>query len=145
MKPQQPNVEYCIEHKDWINGLLDKRGGWERGDRYTYAEYLEEERIDIWHLAHQPGDPRHGAIWLPSEGDVLAMLECPDHSDAMDIELMRRKRGLRLAWTARAHLIVFPTLVDPGAPTEIVESQPQATPLIALLELLRAVEGDDGL
>ena len=33
MRPQQLDVQYCIEHKDWINGLLEKRGGLGLGDK----------------------------------------------------------------------------------------------------------------
>ena len=33
MKPQQPDIEYCIKNAEFVNGLLEKRGGLGFGDK----------------------------------------------------------------------------------------------------------------
>ena len=134
MKPSQPNVEYCIEHKDWINGLLEKRG-WQVGDwcerrlscgptvvsevkdgEPYFVETVGRGRGTFFHMGHWD------IIWLPSEGDVLAMLE------TIGIE----------------SVVVFKASVSEGyfagysRPTE--PTYYGLTRLIALLELVRAVE-----
>ena len=122
MKPQQPNVEYCIEHKEFVNGLLEKRG-WRDGDWYIDAAFgpilvsippIRAERLAALSL---------DAIWLPSEGDVLAMLA----GQGIRTSLAAVQQGT--AWSAWA----FP-------PGHYRHADNADTPLIALLELLKAVE-----
>ena len=81
MKPQQPDIEYCIEHKEFVNGLLEKKGGWQVGDWLAslmghgkpYIELIAEPPADftLWDTEHTLGP----LIWHPSVDDVLAMLD----------------------------------------------------------------------
>ena len=120
MKPSQPNVEYCTEHREFVNSLLEKRGGGEPEDRIIQTK---EGR----------------GVWLPSEGDVLAMLRT---------ELPRLGEGdygwaLEGANDADTYQAWIPRYVDEGTGYEdedIYLTDWLPTPLIALLELLRAVE-----
>ena len=84
MKPQQPNVEYCIEHKDWINGLWERRGlqfgDWAGAD--GQAHLLHRINTITREFVTESGDYSFGELtWLPSVDDVLAMLEtmAPEH------------------------------------------------------------------
>ena len=109
MKPSQPNIEYCIEHREFVNGLLEKKGGGEPEDRIIQTK---EGR----------------GVWLPSEGDVLAMLDERKYMPALESSI--RIDQADLIWMAYAGRF---------------NSGWHDTPLIALLELLRAVEENDGL
>ena len=40
MKPTEPDIKWCIENADFVNGLLEKRGGWQDGDS-VYTEDTE--------------------------------------------------------------------------------------------------------
>ena len=138
MKPQQPNIAYCIEHKDWLVTLRARYGEWQEGDRTL----IEEELI----VVHTVGCDGLGyrlrgidmyvfhsddmTIWLPSEGDVLAMLEARGYNDLRIVTTTH--------WPGRPLTECYLVIVDP-----LVECKPRAygvTRLIALLELLRAVE-----
>jgi len=120
MKPQQPDVAYCIKNADFVNGLLEERG-WQKGDWYWQPEAPEEV-----YLAQLPefliGED--DLVWIPTEGDVLGMLDERNTMPALESNVQKDERDL--FWIARAGRS---------------KSGWQKTPLIALLELLRAVEG----
>ena len=129
MKPQQLDVEYCIENKEFVNGLLEKRGGWQEGDWYHwdtgYATGVQlVGRFECQALTeNEDGYGIQGLIWLPTVGDVLGMLEA----------------------TGIESVVVFKAPVSEGymagysRPREPTYYGP--TRLIALLELLKTVEG----
>ena len=132
MEPQA-NMAYCIKHREFVNGLLEGRG-WQAGDRAS-----DEERIGLIVNVPKGGGAdvqwRSGAIawqgsgliWIPAEGDVLGMLE----EEGVRPMLWRAVSG---GWLARGY--------DKTHPVKTHEaSGGKPTPLIALLELLRAVEG----
>ena len=133
MKPNEANVQYCIEHADFVNGLWEKRGR-QVGD---WVCELVGETEDIQLIAEPPADltlydtdsPVFPLVWLPSEGDVLAILWGLETSgdNYNSISLFGDNDGYAAQDRARAAEGVGETR------------------LIALLELLRAVEGDDGL
>ena len=71
MKPTEAEIKWCIEHRDWVNGLLEKRGGWEDYDYHAYPS-----RPSYYLLRGLPATINsEEPIWLPSVGDVLGMLE----------------------------------------------------------------------
>ena len=136
MKPTEPDIKWCVEHKDWVNGLLEKRG-WQEGDwcerRLVYGPTLVSKVEDGEPYLIQAELGSEGTffhmgdwliIWLPAEGDVLAMLGETDGMPALESNV--RKDEPELFWIAYA-----------GRD----KSGWQKTPLIALLELLRTVEG----
>ena len=130
MKPSQPNIEYCIKHREFVNGLLEKRGGWEAGDWYSSKgrKCTTERFFGLVHDADWWAYP--DALWLPSEGDVLAMLDGLGVAPHLSSE---RGPSGALSWSASGW--------NPSGMTgEPERSGWQPTPLIALLELVRAVE-----
>ena len=123
MKPSQLDIEYCIEHKDWINGLLEKRGGWQEGDWRTYLSHPRTVYLVAPANLNPQGRDGDG-VWLPSEGDVLAMLA----EAGVRPRLWLSVHG---AWEA-----------DGYRGRDVLDTYgASATPLVALLDLLRAVEG----
>jgi len=133
MKPQQSDVEYCIEHKDFVNGLLEKRGGWQQGDWFIRSATQCHPRVvegmnhaDVMNMLSVAGE-----IWLPSVDDVLAMLEERGYSDLRTL--------ITTHWPGRPLTECYLVIADP-----LAECKPRAygiTRLIAHLELSRAVEG----
>ena len=129
MKPSESDIKWCIENREFVNSLLEKRGGWQEGD---------------W--AVKDGEPGLVSpirllsdIWLPSEGDVLVMLRhpAPGHSDWIRLEYDFANGKHRAYFVALEQQGEVPTRLRQGGWLD----KHGETPLIALLELLRAVEG----
>ena len=143
MKPQQPNIEYCIEHREFVNGLLEKRGGWQDGEWYrsrlggSSPNLIAKVKDGKPYMVSTSGScegtfwsrPGWDGVWLPSEGDVLAMLE----ARGMIPELLSLRLGSIggdiTVWFATDGIVMVPAAKDC-----------YDTPLIALLELLKATE-----
>jgi len=136
MKPQQANTAYCKKHAGFVNGLREKRG-WQEGDwcdrRLGGLPSLVVELEDgVPHLVETAGRGRGtffpmgnwDIIWIPTSDDVLGMLDERNTMPALESNVQKDERDL--FWIARAGRS---------------KSGWQKTPLIALLELLRAVEG----
>jgi len=125
MKPQQPDVAYCIKHAEFVNGLREKRRGWQEWDwgwDTVVGELIPPRIGDRVRLL--------GDVWIPTSDDVLGMLG----EEGVRPMLWRAVSG---GWLARGY--------DKTHPVKTHEaSGGKPTPLIALLELLRAVEKDDG-
>ena len=129
MKPQHPDIEYCGKHREFVNGLLEKRGGAQHGDWFLcdgFALVQEAVNIASWEEAEEvhaelvAGGSQ--TVWLPTTGDALAMLE------PREIVLVSsRAPAGAISWNAKA--------AGMGRNAGWWE-----TLLIALLELLRAAE-----
>ena len=139
-------MAYCIKNADFVNGLLEGRG-WQEGDWAS-----DEERNGLIVNVPDGGGAdvqwRPGAtawqdsalIWLPTEGDAL---------DLLGEALPRLGEGdygwaLEGANDADRYQAWIPGYLDEGTgflDEDIYRTDGQKTPLIALLELLRAVEG----
>ena len=139
MKPTEPDIKWCIEHANFVNGLLEKKGGAEHGDWFFCDDFaLVKEVVNIasWEEAQEvhaelvAGGP--GTVWLPSEGDVLAMLEevAKGRPDAAGW-------GLRFAPSV-GYRATLPDCLYP-LQEDAVAGPWENTPRIALLELLRVV------
>ena len=130
MKPNEVNAKYCLKNAKFVNGLLEGRG-WQVGD---WVCELVGEREDIQLIAEPPADltlydtGNHvfPLVWLPSEGDVLAILwGLETNGDNYNsISLFGDNDGYAAQDRARAAEGVGETR------------------LIALLELLRVVSDD---
>ena len=142
MKPSQPNVEYCIKHREFVNGLLEKKGGWQEGDRCAgrlggspplvarvnngKAYHVSTEgscKGTFWSTGNW------GDAWLPSVDDVLAMLtEAMDGRRDWMLEHIHNLDGTPRDYLAMLYPKGNKPMIGIGS-----------TPLIALLELLRVV------
>jgi len=116
MNPQA-NIAYCIKHCGFVNGLREKRGGWQEWDWGWDTVVGELIPPSIGDRVRLLGD-----VWLPTSDDVLGMLTIR----GIRPTLTQTYKG----WSAWA----FP-------PDHYCHADDAETPLIALLELLRAVEG----
>lgn len=69
MKPTEPNIQYCLKHKEDVARWLEQRGGWQEGD---WGWDTDEDEL----LNPQDGDTIRllSHVWLPDAGDVLEML-----------------------------------------------------------------------
>jgi len=145
MKPNDANTEYCIKYTEYVNGLRARRGGWQDGDwvflngkpklirrvrgsdcasRVRGSDYAIYTLIDsAWYKLEV------GYVWLPSEGDVLGMLEAEGVDPVLISVRMDSSVGSWLMWCAMDAVLMVPERDDC-----------HKTPLIALLELLKAVE-----
>ena len=134
MKPQQANVAYCKKHRVFVNGLLEGRG-WQEGDWCVFAgEYTTKrpqlvtqtsglnEKYVYLHCSIV-GQNDDNLVWIPTAEDVLGMLE---------------EKGIEAVVIFKAPVSegYFAGRSGPRQPTYYGETR-----LIALLELLRAVEG----
>jgi len=125
MKPQQADMAYCIKHRVFVNGLLEGRG-WQAGDRFIRPLTQSHPRVveGINHADVMNQLSVADEIWIPTSDDVLGMLDERNTMPALESNVQKDERDL--FWIARAGRS---------------KSGWQKTPLIALLELLRAVEG----
>ena len=127
MKPNEANAKYCLKNAKFVNGLLEGRG-WQDGDwvwlngRPQFISRVNEDGNVLihsgWHV------PEAGAIWLPSEGDLLAML-ADEGFGSLSWGHTTKHHKYQCSSDASRQICGGPTL------------------LIALLELLRTVE-DEG-
>ena len=134
MNPQA-NIAYCIKHVSFVNGLREKRGGWQEWDWGWDTVVGELIPPSIGDRVRLLGD-----VWLPTEGDALGML-----AEALP-RLGEGDYGWALegANDADRYQAWIPGYLDEGTgflDEDIYRTDWLETPLIALLELLRAVEG----
>jgi len=137
MKPNDANTEYCIKYTEYVNGLRARRGGWQDGDwvflngksrlirRVRGSDYAIYTLIDsAWYKLEI------GYVWLPSEGDVLGMLE-----NVLDADQREQWHDTWQLTRDRFRGPYCAALIYDDDTYGLGE-----TPLIALLELLKAVE-----
>ena len=141
MKPQQPDVAYCIKNAEFVNGLREGRG-WQEGDWFIRPLSQSHPRVveginhaDVMNMLSVANE-----IWIPTSDDVLGML-----GEALP-RLGEGDYGWALegANDADRYQARIPGYLDEGTgflDEDIYRTDGQKTPLIALLELLRAVEG----
>lgn len=141
MKPTEADIAWCIKNAEFVNGLLEKRGGWQLTDRFIWHD--EPSLVDKdseWYLdalgmndddnglidtiAELEGYGSGGVVWLPTVGDVLGMVD----GRGIRLTLDQPPRGSE--WIAVTKVGSGPILRGEGQ-----------TLLIALLELLKVVEG----
>jgi hypothetical protein len=123
MKPQQANVDWCLANAKVVMRWLGQRGGWQDGDWFTYpagAPWLLKGPIET-HM----GFPDR-AIWLPTSDDVLEMLE---------------RQGIAISLLAE--IGVTGTYHWSAVQVEGKRLKWHRTPLIALMELLKSLEGEN--
>jgi hypothetical protein len=132
-QPTNADIQYCLEHREWLAALLEKRGGWTRfdigaqelGERYVLQSYMPStsDSKELAYFQRYFSD----LVWLPSEGDALAMLvDAGIQSVQLDKAIAK---GGATMWFATAHVL-------DGIPLE----SDGGTLAIALLELLRSCE-----
>jgi len=124
---KQADIAYCIKHASFVNGLWDKRGK-QVGDWYTFADRGRYSWL-VWEGNNPPIINDDTAIWIPTEGDALWFL---DEAKRDVIEVGRVGAWHDRPASERFRASVVGKTTGPGY---------GATRLIALLELLRAVEG----
>jgi len=171
MKPRQPDVAYCKKHREFVNELLEGRGwqdgdcvytedaelsDWEEGGIITNLKEDDEGNFvtrigtsfgrstdytdQIYTHAGSAVEITQKCIWIPTEGDVLGML-----AEALP-RLGEGDYGWALEGANDADRYQAWIPDDQYEGTEFLDEDIYRTdwletPLIALLELLRAVEG----
>jgi len=131
MKPRDKDIAYCIEHREWLAELLEKRGGWQEGDWFILQETGSILLTDSWWLYdHSLKRDSEDRVWLPSVDDALEMLEARGCTPQLLSLKLKSLGGNIMRWLATDAVIMVPDV-----------KECHGTPLIALLELLQEVKG----